>query len=118
MLKYLFLSAGLIVINILSIGDLNGRWQGKVKISDGSEIDITYNFKTEGDKLTGTVVTQWGESPIINGKNTGDDYTFTQTFNEMVISHSGKVSGDSLFVKIERPEHPVMESIFRRSTAN
>ena len=118
MLKHILLSAGLIVMTMLAAGDLNGRWQGKVKISDGSEIDITYNFKTEGDKLTGTVVTQWGESQIVNGKKTGDEYTFTQTFNEMVINHSGKVSGDSLFVKIERPEHDAMESIFKRVPAN
>jgi hypothetical protein len=118
MLKHLFLSISFLFTGIITIGDLNGRWQGKVKIADGNEIDITYNFKTDGDKLTGTVVTQWGESPIVNGKYTGDEYTFTQTFNEMVISHSGKVSGDSLFVKIERPEHPVMESVFRRTTGN
>ena len=115
MLKQLFLPVSLLLTVILSVADLNGRWLGTVKTANGDDIEVTYNFVADGEKLTGAVITQWGEHPIVDGKITGDAFSFTQKFNEMQISHSGKIAGDSLFVKIERAEAPVMEAIFRRS---
>src|SRR3954464_5433805 len=108
MLQNLFISASLLLCSIFIVGDLNGSWQGKVKTPDGMEIDITYNFKVDGEKLSGAVVTQWGENPIVDGKVKGDDFSFTQAFNDMQISHSGKLQGDSLLVKIERADNPAL----------
>ena len=114
MLKKFFLSASLFFTGLFILADLNGRWQGTVKTSNGNEIEITYDLKVEGEKLSGTVITQWGENPIVDGKVTGDQFSFTQSFNEMQINHSGKLSGDSLMVKIQRGDNPAMESVFKR----
>lgn len=114
MFKQFLLSTTLMIAAIL-VADIDGSWMGKVKIPDGTEIDVTYNLKLEGEKLTGAVVTQWGENPIADGKIKGNEFSFTQTFNDMQIMHSGKMSGDSLFVKIERADNPALETVMVRS---
>lgn len=115
MFNNLLISVAFFLTSIFLMGDLNGSWLGKVKTPDGNEIDVTYNFKVNGDKLTGAVVTQWGESPIVDGKIKGDEYSFTQHFNDMQFMHSGKVSGDSIYAKIERADNPALEATFVRS---
>ena len=111
----LIIAASFLFSSLLLIGDLNGNWKGKVKTPNGNEADLTYVFKVDGDKLTGSVISQWGEHPIIDGKIKGDEYSFNQTFEELKIMHSGKVAGDSLFVKIELADNPAMEATFVRS---
>ena len=35
------------------IADANGKWTGTFKGPDGTDIDLVYTFKIDGDKLTG-----------------------------------------------------------------
>jgi hypothetical protein len=79
--------------------DVTGKWVAQVTSARGTS-ETTFNFKQEGTKLTGTVGTQMGESPISDGKVEGDDVSFTQTMsfggNEMKLVWKGKVSGDEI----------------------
>ena len=118
MLKQSLLVITLFLSSVLTLADLNGKWQGTVKTPDGNEYEVSYNFKVDGEKLTGSVTTQWGENPILDGKVTGDEFSFVQTINEMQINHSGRAAGDSLFVKIQRAENPALEAVFKRSRPN
>jgi hypothetical protein len=111
----LIIGASLFFASLFLISDLNGSWKGKVKTPNGNEADLTYVFKVDGEKLTGSVISQWGEHPIIDGKVKGDEYSFNQTYEDLKIMHSGKVTGDSLFVKIELADNPAMEATFVRS---
>jgi hypothetical protein len=115
MLKQFILSAALLITGIFIVADFDGSWQGKVKTPDGTEIDLTYNLKADGEKLTGAVVTQWGENAITDGKIKGDEFSFSQSFDQMQFKHSGKVSGDSMFVKIVRDDNPAIEAVLIRS---
>ncbi|MGH9674749.1 MAG: hypothetical protein ACRD44_16345 [Bryobacteraceae bacterium] len=83
--------------------DLNGKWVAQVPGRQGGTQEWTFTFKVEGDKLTGTVANQRGESPISDGK---DDVSFSQTMefggNTMKFLYKGKVSGDDLKLTRER----------------
>ena len=55
---------------------LDGKWTGTIKAPDGNEIQAAYNFKTDGEKLTGTASSPYGVVPIDSGKISGDFFFF------------------------------------------
>lgn len=85
---------------VASIADFSGMWTGTLKTDTGEVYPLQYNFKVEGDKLTGTAQTPKGELPIDDGKVTGTDFKFTVALAGMEIEHTGKFYGDSVGVDI------------------
>src|SRR5215510_11184008 len=53
--------------------DLNGKWKAEFTTPDGTARFNTFNFKAEGPTLTGTVAGAQDETPIQNGKISGDE---------------------------------------------
>jgi len=78
--------------------DITGKFVAQMPGRQGGTSELTFVFKAEGDKLTGTVTNQMGENPISEGKITGDEVSFVVavTFNDMQMKqlYKGKVSGD------------------------
>jgi hypothetical protein len=70
--------------------DLAGKWSGTVKTPDGNEFPLTYTFKTDSGKLTGSVQSPQGEVTITEGKLSGNDFSFNVSANGMDIKHTGK----------------------------
>jgi hypothetical protein len=83
------------------IADLNGKWAGVIKTPDGNDLAVTYNFKVDGDKLTGTAESPAGEVTVDNGKVTGDTFTFKVTVDGNDYPHSGKLYADSCGLDID-----------------
>ena len=83
-----------------TITDFSGMWTGTLKTDTGEMYPLLYNFRVDGDKLTGTAKTPKGDLPIDDGKVTGTDFKFTVTLGNMEIEHSGKFYGDSVGVDI------------------
>jgi hypothetical protein len=81
-----------------AIAELTGKWKGTVKMSDGSNIPLTYILKVDGEKLTGTVVTPQEDLPIYDGKIKGTDFTFKVDVNGNPVPSVGKfyADGDSV----------------------
>lgn len=65
---------GCFMVCMAAIADLNGKWAGKLVLGDGSEYPLLYNFKVDGDKLTGTALTPDGDVQIANGKTDGTTF--------------------------------------------
>lgn len=80
--------------------DVNGKWVAQVPGRQGQTREQTFNFKVDGDKLTGTVSGMQGETSISDGKINGDEISFSQTFNmqgnSVKLLYKGKVSGDEI----------------------
>ena len=79
--------------------DLTGKWSGTVKIPNRDDLDLTYKLKTEGDKLTGSVISQYGEIPLTEGKVHGNDFSLKIEVGEYTIEQNGKLYGDSIVIK-------------------
>ena len=100
--RILFLSIGVLlaVTSFVLAADLNGKWVAQVPGRDGQTRETTFNFKVEGEKLTGTVSGRQGDNPISDGKISGDTITFTVTAsaqgNEVKFVYQGKVTGDEI----------------------
>ena len=56
--------------------DISGSWTGSMSMGD-NQFMLTYTFKQDGEKLTGTILTPQGDSlPLIDGKIAGDKLSF------------------------------------------
>lgn len=90
-----------VAVCLAVIADLAGKWTCSIKTPDGQEFPLTYTFKVDGTKLTGTASSPEGEVPLDSGKVNGSDFTFQVSVNGMVIAHTGKYYGDSVGMNID-----------------
>ena len=81
---------------------IDGKWTAMLKGPDGNEFPITYNFKTEGSTLTGTLTSSIGTFEIADGVVKGDSLWFTAKVNTMQIKNKGRyyVNGDSISLHV------------------
>jgi hypothetical protein len=97
----LFLAGGLIAS---SQNTLDGNWKGTRETPNGT-FEVNYTFKVDGDKLTGTWKTQFGETKLENGKVDGKKFSYSITFNDMTINSTGEIINENeLLIKNDRGE--------------
>jgi hypothetical protein len=100
--------------------DVNGKWTAQVPGRDGQTRELTFTFKAEGEKLTGSMSGQQGDSEIADGKISGDQISFTVKINiqgnERKFLYKGTVSGDEMKVTrtIEGGNRPPQEFTAKR----
>lgn len=99
--------------------DATGKWTAEVTGRGGRTQDITFTFKVDGDKLTGTVANQMGEAPITDGKVDGDNISFKQALNmggrDINLSYTGVVKGDTIEMKRDAGRGPGVTFIAKRA---
>jgi hypothetical protein len=77
--------------------DLTGTWSGEMPGQNGDTFHITYTFRQDGAKLTGSVKSPRGEDiEIVDGKVDGDKISFNLTVNGTTIWHEGTINGDTI----------------------
>ncbi len=94
------LAAGLLMAPALFAEHaVDGKWKASVETPRGTQ-DVTFDFKEEDGKLTGTVSNPRGESKIEDGKVEGNAISFKQTMSfgdrSMTLSYSGTLDGDEI----------------------
>jgi hypothetical protein len=107
----------LLTATLLFAADVTGAWNGETKGPNGDGFQLTFNFKQDGPKLTGTISSPGGDIDISNGKVDGDKISFTVSFNGMTIQHDGVINGDQikLTTKASDPNFPGGEMTLTRA---
>src|SRR5436305_8619342 len=86
--------------------DVSGKWTGDMPGRGGDTTPTTFNFKAEGDKLTGSMTGPQGDIPLQNGKIAGNEISFTTTLefngNSVKLVYKGTMSGDQIKMSRER----------------
>ena len=83
---------------------VDGNWKGTRETPNGT-FEVNYSFKVQGNELTGTWKTQFGEAKVDNGKIDGKKFSFSISFNDKKIDYTGEVVNDNeLSIKNERGE--------------
>ncbi|MBN2175615.1 MAG: hypothetical protein JW731_15910 [Bacteroidales bacterium] len=78
---------------------IDGKWIGKVNNPQG-EMEITFTFLIDGNKLTGKNSSTMGEIELTNGIVDGNDFSFDVDLQGMKIVHKCKyLDDDSIEVK-------------------
>ena len=79
--------------------DAAGKWTASFDTQIGVQ-NYTYTFKVDGNKLTGTAKSQFGETAISEGTVTGDDIAFVESLDfqgqPLRIEYKGKIAGDEI----------------------
>jgi hypothetical protein len=83
--------------------DISGKWTTTIKTAIG-DMNYTFDFKVEGEKLTGKAVMSMGgdssESALSEGSVKGDEISFVETLKvqgqELRCEYKGKISGDEI----------------------
>ena len=104
---------GFFLLIAATFADLNGRWTTTIRTPDGNEIQAAYNFKVNGDTLTGTAESPEGVVTIDNGKVTGDNFSFKVTVDGVDYPHAGTVYKDSCSLDIDFGSEKVHTTLFR-----
>jgi len=90
-----------IVFAAFVVADISGKWTGVIKTPDGNDLQVSYNFKVDGDKLTGTAESPAGQVTVDDGKVAGDTFSFKVTVDGNDYPHSGKIYADSCGLDID-----------------
>jgi len=78
--------------------NVTGDWDLTINSPQGAR-EVKASFKQEGEKLTGAMKSQRGETPLegeVKGKEIKIKYTIKFQDQDMVISMSGNVDGDAM----------------------
>ena len=106
--------ACLFLLGTLALAAIDGKWVSERKMErDGQSFTIiqTFDLKSDGEKLTGKLTMQFGDSEprsidLMNGKIEGDKFSFTTVMStpngDFKILYSGTVEGDTLKGSAER----------------
>jgi hypothetical protein len=80
--------------------DVTGKWVGSVETPNGP-LELTYDFKAEGETLTGTVTSPMGSLPLNKGKVAGAVLTYEVALDNNVITHEATMNdaGTEITVK-------------------
>lgn len=105
MRKLLGLCAGLVLAffvthaapTVFAATDVTGDWATQMQTPNG-DVTLTFHFKQDGDKLSGSVETSMGSGPFVisNGKVDGNKLSFDTSFQGTTINHVGTISGDEI----------------------
>ncbi len=112
--KLFFVLTLLLAVAVVALAaDVTGKWvYEQAGRGGGNPIQVTLNLKANGSELTGTMSRPGRggnamESPIKDGKISGDNVSFKVEMqmmgNTMTSEYSGVVSGGEMKLKITRP---------------
>jgi hypothetical protein len=100
-------------VMMISAADIAGKWEAKFETPDGQTRTSTFNFKVDGSTLTGTVASARGESPISEGKVSGDSLTFVVVRelngNQFKMNYKGTVNGSDMKLTVSFGEDRTFE---------
>lgn len=93
----LSLASVFLFIFICLAADLTGTYKGSVSFQD-NKIDLTYKLKAEGEILTGSITSEYGELPLLDGKVAGNDFSYKIDIGNGPMEAKGKFMGDSIVI--------------------
>ena len=102
-----------VAVCFAAVTSLNGQWTGTLTTDDGTQYPLNYNFKVDGDKLTGTVKGPHGDLPLVDGEVHGSDFSFTVNLMKMHLLHTGKFYPDSVSLNIESDDSKIHTVLMR-----
>jgi len=95
------LVVGFALAQVAAAADVSGKWRAEFTTPDGTQRVNTFTFQVDGGKVTGTVAGAQDETPIADGKVSGDMLSFTAERPFGTFRYKGKISGDEIKFAVE-----------------
>jgi hypothetical protein len=97
---WLVLAVCILLPAFAAAADASGKWKAEFSTPDGTARVNTFTFKVDGGNLTGTVAGGQDETPIKNGKISGDDISFSAERPFGTFAYTGKIKGNEIVFKV------------------
>lgn len=75
----------------------DGKWDGIYETPNG-DVEFSITYKVSGNKITGTISSEYGDMEINEGTVKGNTFEYTMDFNGTEINHKGKLSGNKITI--------------------
>ena len=99
-----FLVGFLLIAGIALAADIDGTWEGEAMVMN-QPTKMTFTFKADGEKLTGTAPGPSGPVTIEDGKVKGEKISFKFNIDfqqmKMTFKYKGVLSGDEIKLTYE-----------------
>ena len=82
---------------------ISGKWKTTLESPQGN-MDLSFTFKADGTKLTGTVSSPMGSQDINNGKVTENEFYYEIDLMGNVAKFNGKLDKDIIKLAMKMPE--------------
>ena len=82
---------------------ISGKWKASMESPQGT-MELTYTYKADGTKLTGTETSPMGTHEIKNGKVNGNEFSYEIDMMGNAMKFKGKLVEDVIKLKMEMPE--------------
>lgn len=94
-MKKIFASTFLLLFcaSILFASKIDGSWAASVDTDNGT-FELTLTYKVDGEKISGTIISDMGELEFEDGKVDGDTFEYKFEINGYSIIHKGKLLND------------------------
>jgi len=79
--------------------NIAGAWETTIKLQDGNELPLKYDYKIDGNKLTGTVEGPAGPIEIKEGKVDGNKISYKLTIMDNDVSYEGMAAEGKINIK-------------------
>jgi hypothetical protein len=94
---------------------IDGNWAAHMKAPDGTEMEISFVFKTDSAKLTGVVKLPNGDFEISNSNINGKDFSFEISYNDTTITSNCTLNeDDTINMKVVNSPMGELEMILKR----
>jgi hypothetical protein len=90
-----------VLASLAFAADVSGKWRAEFTTPDGTARVNSFEFKVEGDKVTGTVAGTQDQTPIKDGKISGDSISFTADRPFGTFTYKGKIGADAIVFVVE-----------------
>jgi hypothetical protein len=103
----------MLLTRVIEESKIDGKWIGTVSGPQG-DMELTFTFKVDGNKLTGKNSSAMGEIDLTNGIVNGNEFSFDVDLQGMVISHKCKyLEDDSIDVNAAVMDQDVVMKLKR-----
>ena len=82
---------------------ISGKWKASLEGPQGS-MELSFTYKVDGTKLTGTVASPMGSQEINNGKVTENEFSYEIDMMGNVMKFNGKLDKDIIKLAMIMPE--------------
>ena len=103
----------MVIVSICFAADITGHWTGRIN----DQFDVAYDFKVDGNKLTGTSTGPDGNVIAIkDGLIKGDSLSFTLPIMDNDVPIKGLVKGDKMNLSMSFNGNPMSFELKKEAT--
>ena len=81
---------------------IDGKWKASIESPMGA-MELTYTFKTEGEKITGSVTSEFGNMELTNIKVSETEISYDLNVMGNSVNQKGKIEGDVIKISMDMP---------------